>query len=71
MSKISTVVKELLVAFPYTFTLFEIPLICSNEYVMGMILLNFISSGWEHLYIHRTYEWLFFNESGWGVYLWS
>lgn len=45
MSKISTVVKELLVAFPYTFTLFEIPLICSNEYVMGMILLNFISSG--------------------------
>lgn len=45
MSKISTVVKELLVAFPYTFTLFEIPLICPNEYVMGMILLNFISSG--------------------------
>lgn len=51
MSKISTVVKELLVAFPYTFTPFEIPLICSNEYVMGMILLNFISSGWEHLYL--------------------
>lgn len=51
MSKISTVVKKFLVAFPYTFTLFEIPLICSNDYVMGMILLNFISLGWEHLYL--------------------